>query len=108
MKIARGFLFFVRLRAKASRPMGMGLDTVELVMAFEEEFHIEIPDEAAEKMITVRNVRDFVVAEGRRLGRTIDPVDAFERIRKRTIDISNARPADIGLDTRFVDDLGLD
>jgi len=29
------------------------LDTVELVMAFEEEFGIEIPDEDAEKMITV-------------------------------------------------------
>ncbi len=29
------------------------LDTVELVMAFEEEFDIEIPDEDAEKMITV-------------------------------------------------------
>jgi len=29
------------------------LDTVELVMAFEEEFDIEIPDEDAEKMVTV-------------------------------------------------------
>jgi acyl carrier protein len=29
------------------------LDTVELVMAFEEEFSIEIPDEAAEKILTV-------------------------------------------------------
>lgn len=31
------------------------LDTVELVMAFEEEFDIEIPDEDAEKMATVGN-----------------------------------------------------
>ena len=29
------------------------LDTVELVMAFEEEFNIEIPDEDAEKLVTV-------------------------------------------------------
>ncbi len=29
------------------------LDTVELVMAFEEEFDLEIPDEDAEKMVTV-------------------------------------------------------
>jgi acyl carrier protein len=29
------------------------LDTVELVMAFEEEFSVEIPDEAAEKILTV-------------------------------------------------------
>lgn len=31
------------------------LDTVELVMAFEEEFNVEIPDEAAEKIATVRD-----------------------------------------------------
>lgn len=36
------------------------LDTVELVMAFEEEFSIEIPDEDAEKIITVQNVIDYV------------------------------------------------
>jgi len=31
------------------------LDTVELVMAFEEEFDVEIPDEAAEKIATVKD-----------------------------------------------------
>ncbi len=36
------------------------LDTVELVMAFEEEFDIEIPDEAAEKIRTVRDVTDYL------------------------------------------------
>ena len=36
------------------------LDTVELVMAFEEEFGCEIPDEAAEKIMTVKNAIDFV------------------------------------------------
>jgi len=36
------------------------LDTVELVMAFEEEFGIEIPDEDAEKILTVQNVVDYV------------------------------------------------
>tara|TARA_Y100000294_G_scaffold113995_1_gene105713 strand:- start:443 stop:688 length:246 start_codon:yes stop_codon:yes gene_type:complete len=36
------------------------LDTVELVMAFEEEFDIEIPDEAAEKILTVQNAIDYV------------------------------------------------
>lgn len=36
------------------------LDTVELVMAFEEEFGIEIPDEDAEKIITVQNVMDYI------------------------------------------------
>lgn len=36
------------------------LDTVELVMALEEEFDIEIPDEAAEKITTVQAVVDYI------------------------------------------------
>ena len=36
------------------------LDTVELVMAFEEEFDIEIPDEEAEKITTVQSAIDYV------------------------------------------------
>lgn len=36
------------------------LDTVELVMAFEEEFSIEVPDEEAEKLQTVGDVVKYV------------------------------------------------
>ena len=36
------------------------LDTVELVMAFEEEFSVEIPDDAAEKIITVKDAVDYI------------------------------------------------
>jgi acyl carrier protein len=36
------------------------LDTVELVMAFEEEFGIEIPDESAEKIVTVQDAVDYI------------------------------------------------
>ncbi|MBD1822649.1 acyl carrier protein [Cyanobacteria bacterium FACHB-63] len=36
------------------------LDVVELVMAIEEEFEIEIPDEAAEKMTTVQEAVDYI------------------------------------------------
>ncbi len=36
------------------------LDTVELVMAFEEEFSVEVPDEDAEKLQTVGNVVDYI------------------------------------------------
>ena len=36
------------------------LDTVELVMAFEEEFNCEIPDSSAEKIITVKDAVDFI------------------------------------------------
>ena len=36
------------------------LDVVELVMAFEEEFGVEIPDEAAEKIATVKDANEFL------------------------------------------------
>ena len=36
------------------------LDTVELVMAFEEKFGIEIPDDAAESIVTVQNAVDYI------------------------------------------------
>ena len=38
------------------------LDTVELVMALEDEFETEIPDEEAEKITTVQQAIDFVTA----------------------------------------------
>ncbi len=37
------------------------LDTVELVMAFEEEFDLEIPDEEAEKITTVKEAIDHIL-----------------------------------------------
>ena len=36
------------------------LDTVELVMAFEEEFGVEIPDEAAEKILSVQDAINYI------------------------------------------------
>ena len=36
------------------------LDIVELVMAFEEEFGVEIPDDAAEKITTVKDAIDYI------------------------------------------------
>ena len=38
------------------------LDTVELVMALEEEFETEIPDEHAEKLTTVQEAIDYIIA----------------------------------------------
>jgi acyl carrier protein len=41
------------------------LDTVELVMAFEEEFNIEIPDEAAEKIKKVSDAVEYIKANAK-------------------------------------------
>jgi acyl carrier protein len=51
----------VTLDAKFIEDLGAdSLDTVELVMAFEEEFGIDVPDEEAEKLISVGDVVRFV------------------------------------------------
>ena len=51
----------VRLDASFIDDLGAdSLDTVELVMAFEEEFDIEIPDEEAEAIQTVKNAVDYI------------------------------------------------
>jgi acyl carrier protein len=42
------------------------LDTVELVMAFEEEFGIEIPDEDAEKITRVKEAVEYIEAHGKK------------------------------------------
>ena len=53
------------VKAEASFVDDLGadsLDTVELVMALEEEFDIEIPDEEAEKITTVQSAVDYINA----------------------------------------------
>jgi acyl carrier protein len=42
------------------------LDIVELVMAFEEAFDLEIPDEDAEKITTVKDAIDYIKAKGKK------------------------------------------
>ena len=51
----------VMLESKFIDDLGAdSLDTVELVMAFEEKFDIEIPDDAAETILTVQNAIDYI------------------------------------------------
>ncbi len=51
----------VTLDTKLKDDLGAdSLDAVEIVMAVEEEFDIEIPDEEAQKIITVKDIVDYV------------------------------------------------
>ena len=85
----------------------MGLDTVELVMEFEEEFAIVIPNAAAERIVTLRDAVDFIAAELARAGREADRDDIFSRVRRLTAEKANLDPSQIGLDDSFVEGLGL-
>jgi acyl carrier protein len=54
----------VTLAAKFIEDLGAdSLDTVELVMAFEEEFEIEVPDEEAEKLQSVGDVVKYIESQ---------------------------------------------
>ena len=51
----------ITLDAKFIDDLGAdSLDTVELIMQFEEEFEIEIPDEDAEKILSVKEAVDYI------------------------------------------------
>jgi acyl carrier protein len=51
--------------ARFSEDLGAdSLDCVELLMACEEEFNIEVPDEDAEKIATVRDLSDYLTKAG--------------------------------------------
>ncbi|GHU43428.1 acyl carrier protein [Betaproteobacteria bacterium] len=53
----------VKLESSFVEDLGAdSLDTVELVMALEEEFECEIPDEEAEKITTVQQAVDYILA----------------------------------------------
>ena len=57
-----------RVKAEASFIDDLGadsLDIVELVMAMEESFEIEIPDEEAEKLKTVQDVANYLSSKGK-------------------------------------------
>lgn len=57
-----------RVKAEASFIDDLGadsLDIVELVMAMEEEFDLEIPDEEAEKLRTVQDVVSYLQSKGK-------------------------------------------
>ena len=54
----------VKLESKFVDDLGAdSLDLVELIMAFEDKFGIEISDEEAEKMVTVKDVLDYISSQ---------------------------------------------
>ncbi len=82
----------------------MGLDTVELIMAIEEEFGVDIPDKTAEKIFTVGDVYEFLKAHVA----TSDPgvcltQQVFYKLRRALIENYGLRRHEIKLDTRMTD-----
>lgn len=87
----------------------MGLDTVELVLNIEEEFGLEIPNDAAGRMFTVGDVHSFLVRELERRGQTaVDESRIFERLREIVCTQLGVKPEAVVPGARFVEDLGAD
>ena len=86
----------------------MGLDTIELVMAIEEEFAITISDDAAAKLGRLGEIRDHVLLALNERGETPDPSAVWERIKAIMRRDHGVRDRDMTPDTHVVDDLGLD
>ncbi len=82
----------------------MGLDTVELVMAFEEKFGINIPNEEAAELTTPRQVTDYVMSTAKGKEMTRDEVVVLVRkVIEETTGVF-----DFNEDSHFVDDMNLD
>jgi acyl carrier protein len=87
----------------------MGLDTVELVMAVEEHFGIEIPDDAASTLDTVGLLHRIVVAElQRKTLLSVSEGAVFDELRELISKQTGIGPEKIVSDAYFVRDLRLD
>lgn len=87
----------------------MGLDAVELVLSVEELFNIEISNEQAEKLETVGQLRDFIVSELRRLGRSNVNADiVLDELRVVICAQLGVKPEQVVPEAHFVHDLGID
>lgn len=87
----------------------MGLDAVELVLAVEDIFGIEIPDTAAERMATVGDLHAYIVAELQRQGRTALSADIAMDMLRNLICFQLRVPREsVVPGARFVQDLHLD
>ncbi|HLL70584.1 MAG TPA: phosphopantetheine-binding protein [Pyrinomonadaceae bacterium] len=82
----------------------MGLDLVELVMAFEEKFGVSIPDAEANELTTPREVTDYLMRKNAVGGRSREEV---ARIVRQVIE-EQCAVYDFTEDSRFVDDMHLD
>lgn len=82
----------------------MGLDTVALIVAFEDEFGLSIPNEEAERLTTPRKVTEYVwgrITHGR-----VTKEQVAERVRAVIREETGIK--DFSDDARFVEDMGLD
>ena len=86
----------------------MGLDTVELVVAIEEAFGIEIPNADAPKLAVLGAMHDYVVRALRQRGDTSDEAEIWERLSAVVVKQLGVRPDEVKRTAHIVHDLRAD
>ena len=86
----------------------MGLDTVELVMAVEETFDIEIPNQVAPNLAVLGDLHNYVVATLRQRGESPDEKETWERLSAVIVEQLGVRPEEVTRTAHMVRDLKAD
>lgn len=86
----------------------MGLDSVELVMALEEEFGLDIPDADAERLETVGGTHDYIVETLKQRGEAPDEAEVWQRLHRIIVNQLGVDPSEVRREAYFVRDLGCD
>jgi len=86
----------------------MGLDTVELVMAIEEEFGIEIPNTDAMNLAVLGDMHDYIIQALRQRGDNPDEGQVWERLSVVVVKQLGVRPKDVTRTAHIVYDLRAD
>lgn len=86
----------------------MGLETVELLMAIEEEFGIEIPNADASKLAVLGNMHDHIVRALPQRGDAPDKREVWERLSEVVVEQLGVRPDEVRREAHIVHDLRAD
>ncbi|MES2570074.1 MAG: hypothetical protein V4710_08465 [Verrucomicrobiota bacterium] len=86
----------------------MGLDTVELVMAIEKEFGIEIPNADAPKLAILGDMHDYLVHALRKRGNTPDEKEVWARLSTVVVEQLGVHPGEVQREAHIVYDLRAD
>ena len=86
----------------------MGLDTVDLVLAVEEEFGISIPDSDAAKLGLLGDLHDYIVGALRHREESPDENQVWERLTAVVVRQLGVRPSEVRRTAHVVHDLKAD
>jgi len=87
----------------------MGLDAVELILSIEETFEVSIPNSAAERLMTVGDLHEYIVAELVRLDRPNTNEDVIYDLLRNLICFQlGVKPEQVTLGAHFIHDLHID